>query len=148
MEKPVLFDFDSPEDAAMYGFPARYCRVVASRTHGDDAYVLLDTGPSGHPYLYGVFCSGHEGRWRGAGSGNGPAWETTDLDRQLGTPVVWGELPVPAGADRVRLEFQGDVVEEPVIEGMYLAAWWRVPCPEFDWPDVVGLRIDGGWTAV
>lgn len=33
--------FDSPQDAAMVGFPARYCRVVASCVEGDDAYVLL-----------------------------------------------------------------------------------------------------------
>jgi hypothetical protein len=36
--------FESPEDAAMFGFPAKYCRVVASRVEGDDAYVLLVAG--------------------------------------------------------------------------------------------------------
>jgi hypothetical protein len=34
---------DSAESAAMEGFPKAHCRVVASRTFGDDAYVLLDT---------------------------------------------------------------------------------------------------------
>ena len=48
--------FDSPEAAAMSTFPAEYCHVVAARTEGDDAYVLLDTGPPERPYLYRVNC--------------------------------------------------------------------------------------------
>ena len=40
----------------MSTFPAEYCHVVAARTEGDDAYVLLDTGPPERPYLYRVNC--------------------------------------------------------------------------------------------
>ena len=36
--------FETPEFAAMAGFPAMYCRVAASCRDGDDAYVVLDTG--------------------------------------------------------------------------------------------------------
>ena len=44
--------FDGPEHAAMLGLPMKYCRVVASRVNGDDAYVLLNTGSSEQPYLF------------------------------------------------------------------------------------------------
>jgi hypothetical protein len=49
---------DSPESAAMEGFPTAHCRVIASRTFEDDAHVLLDTGSPGQPYLYGSTASG------------------------------------------------------------------------------------------
>ena len=48
---------DSAESAAMEGFPKAHCRVVASRMFEDDAYVLLDTGSLGQPYLYGSRCA-------------------------------------------------------------------------------------------
>ena len=129
----------------MQTFPPKYCHVVAARSFGDDAYVLLDTGPTGQPYLYGIACSRHEGGWREDGGANGPGWGQTDPDSHLGTLVACGEAP--PGADQVRFEFEGTTAEEPVTEGAYLAAWWRVPCPEWDWPVLVGFRVAGRWTA-
>ena len=138
------FLFDTPEDAGMAGFPPTYCRVVASRSHGEDAYVLLDTGPPGQPYLYGINCSRHDGRWRGDSSGNGPGWSTVDPDARLGTLVVWDLAP--AGADAMRFEFEGTITEVPVTDVAYLAAWWRVPRPEFAWPTIADVRVGGRWT--
>ena len=43
--------YESPEQAAMVGFSAAHCRVVAALSCVDDAYVLLETGESEQPYL-------------------------------------------------------------------------------------------------
>jgi hypothetical protein len=137
--------FDSPEDAAMQGFPRENSRVVATRVKGDDAYVLLDTGPRGQPYLYGVYCSRHDGRWRGDSPANGPGWSQAGADPTLGTLVVWDLAP--AGTDRVRVEFAGGTVEEPVTDIAYLAVWWCVSDPQHDWPTVLAFRIHGQWIA-
>lgn len=134
--------FDSPEGAAMDGFPARYCRVIASRLQGDDAYVLLNTGSSEQPYLYGVNCRRENGRWFEGGSGNGPGWEQIGHDPDVGTLALWDDAP--ADADMVRIEFEGHVVDEPVIVRAYLVVWWRVPAPQ-DWPRVRAFRIAGRW---
>lgn len=136
--------FDSPESAAMDGFPPKYCRVVASRVNGDDAYVLLNTGSSGQPYLYGVNCRRQDGRWLEQGSGNAPwGWEQTGDDPDVGTLSVWGDAP--DGADMVKVEFEGRIFEDTVAEGAYLLVWWRVPCPEI-WPQETAFRIAGRWT--
>ncbi len=129
----------------MTGFPPEHCRVVEVRTDGDDAYVLLDTGPRGQPYLYGVSCKRQNGRWFDHGSANGPGWSQTDQAKRLGTLTAWGEAP--ADGDMVRFELNGHVVEEPVVEGAYLAAWWRQPesGPDAAWPDMVAFRIRGQW---
>lgn len=136
--------FDSPEDAATQGLPAERGRVVASRAEGDDAFVLLDTGPRGEPYLHGVYCSRHDGRWRGDSSGDGPGWSQAGPDPLLGTLVVWDLAP--EGADRVRVEFAGRTVEEPVTGIAYLVAWWRVPDPQSGWPTVSAIQVAGRWT--
>lgn len=146
MDGPPIRDesrFDTPEQAAMVA-PPNSCRVVASRAHGDDAYVLLDTGPAGQPYLYGVHCSRHRGGWIGGASANGPGWGQAGPDPRLGTLVAWGLAP--EGADAIRLEFAGAMVEVPITDIAYLAVWWRVPCPEFDWPTVEDTRVGGRWT--
>ena len=134
--------FDSPEDAARYGFPAE-CRIVATRMRGEAAYVLLDTGSAGQPYLYGVTCERREGRWSPGSSGNGPGWSQVGADKELGTLTMWGEAPV--GADRIRVEFEGDVHEETVSGGVYLAAWWNVPSRKESSARVSAFRIDGKW---
>jgi hypothetical protein len=135
--------FDSPQDAAMAGFPAKYCRVVASRVEGEDAYVLLDTGSDGRPYLYGVNCSKRDGGWLEGGSGNGPSWSQAGPDDLLGTLVIWGDAP--AEAEMVRAWFDGGAIEEPVNNGVYLAVWWRTRCPEESWPRVEAFRIGDVW---
>ncbi|HEY7476487.1 MAG TPA: hypothetical protein VH679_15810 [Vicinamibacterales bacterium] len=133
--------YDSPEAAAMEGFPAKYCHVVAIRVNGDEAYVLLDTGPAGRPYLYGVNCGRRGGRWFGGASGNGPSWSLSDERTGLGTLSVWDEAP-PA-ADRVRVEYDGQVIEEPVREGAYLVVFWNRPS-DFKHSSVA-FRINGEW---
>jgi hypothetical protein len=126
----------------MNGFPARYCRVVASRVHEDAAYVLLDTGSRGQSYLYGVNCVRRDGRWEEVASGNGPCWAQAGADPALGTLTLWGDAP--PGADRVRAEFGGQVVDEPISGGVYLVAWWNVPADS--WAHVGAFRIRGEWT--
>ena len=44
--------FPTPEAAAMDGFPTEHCRVLAVDADGDDAFVVLDTGPTEYRYLY------------------------------------------------------------------------------------------------
>jgi Ankyrin repeats (3 copies) len=134
--------FDSPESAALYGFPPEDCRVVAIRSAGDAAYVLMDTHASGRPYLYGVNCVREGTRWFDRASGNGPGWSQTDDDPDLGTLSLWHEAPI--GADMARVEFQGNVIDEPVKDGAFLVVWWRVP-PPHDWPRVTAFKIDGRW---
>src|SRR6476659_3920873 len=107
-----MMGHDSPESAALAGFPAAHCRVVESRAFGDDAYVLLDTGPAGHPYLYGCTCHRKDGRWFELSSGNGPGWAPASDDADAGMLTFWGDLP--AGVDMVRVDFDGTVSEEPV----------------------------------
>lgn len=134
--------FPTPEEAAMDGFPGTACRVVASAREGDDAYVLLDTGPEGHPYLYGGCVTREDGGWAEGTSGNGPGWSLTDAEHDLGTLTVWGEAP--EGAVRVRVGFRGEAREAPVANGVYLVAWWRVPYPD-EFPRVEAFRVDGRW---
>jgi len=134
--------FDSPEEAARYGFPAE-CRIVAMRKQGDAAYVLLDTGPAGRPYLYGVNCQRRDGSWSPGASGNGPGWSQVGADKELGTLTVWGDAP--AGAERVRVEVAGEVQEESVSGGAHLVAWWDVPYRKASSVRVLAFHIDGKW---
>lgn len=96
--------FDSPESAAMVGFPPKQCRVVASRVNGDNASVLLNTGSREQPYLYGINCRRENGRWFEGGSANGPGWEQTGHDPDVGTLSFWDDAPVDE--DMVRVEFE------------------------------------------
>lgn len=134
--------YDTPEEAAMSGFPAQACTVVAAAREGDDAYVLIDTGPSGHPYLYGV-CVAREGRgWAEGSSGNAPGWTLTGGDEDVGTLTEWGEAP--SNATRVRVAWNSETREAPVARGAYLVAWWRVPYSE-DSPRVKAFLVGGRW---
>lgn len=135
--------FATPEAAAMDGFPPAHCRVVASATQGDDGIVVLDTGAPGRPYLYAVAVWREAGRWSEGSSSNGLGWTLTDPDNDLGTLAAWDYAP--AGADRVRVAFRDEVRELPVADGTYLTAWWRVACPEDDWPRAVEFRVAGVW---
>jgi hypothetical protein len=134
--------FPTPEEAFMDGFPGTACRVVASAREGDDAYVVLDTGPDGHPYLYGG-CLRREGRgWTQGSDGNAPGWTLTDADHDLGTAVTRGAAP--RGTVRVRARFGEAVREAPVANGVYLVAWWRVPRPDQP-PRAEAFLVDGRW---
>jgi hypothetical protein len=132
----------SAESAAMEGFPKAHCRVIASRTFEDDAYVLLDTGSPGQPYVYGSTCYRRDGQWFEAGSSNAPGWAQTSHDPDLGTLSLWGDAP--AGIDAVRVEFDGSTWEEPVRHGGYLLVWWRVSAST-EWPRIVAVREHGAW---
>lgn len=134
--------FETPEAAALDGFPGAHCRVVAARISGDDAYVLLDAGEPGYPYLYGSCVAREDGGWREGTSSNGPGWTSTEEDGELGTLVDWDVAP--EGADQVRVSFRGETRIEPVANGVYLAAWWRVPS-DLAFPRVEAFRIRGRW---
>ena len=134
--------FDSPEEAALHTFSKGSCRVVATRVHGDAAYVLLDAGPAGKPYLYGVNCERQNGRWSERSSSNGPGWSRLGPDTSLGTLTIWGQAPPVLRADRARVEFEGEVREEPVTNGVYLSVWWNVPSPQPSrFPRVSGFLV-------
>jgi hypothetical protein len=135
--------YDSPESAAMEGFPPAHCRVVASRVSGDYAYVLLNTGSRSQPYLYGANCICEHGRWFEQGSSNSPGWQGADDPPYLGNLSFWGDAP--QGAHAVRVIFEDQTVEESVVDGAYLLVWWQVPRPS-EWPRVSAFRIDGVWT--
>lgn len=128
----------------MVGFPAKYCRVVASRVNGDDAYVLIETGSDGNSYLYGVSCIRRDGGWHEGASGNAGGWSPAGPDDDaLGTLTFWDEAP--RDADMVRIVFGGETVEEPVVDGAYLAVWWRTPFPNGRGPRIEAFRINGEW---
>jgi hypothetical protein len=133
---------DSPEQAAMVGFPAAHCRVIASQSFEDDAYVLLDTGSPGQPYLYGANCYRKDGKWFESGSSDASGWAQTSHDPDLGTLSFWGDAP--ASVDSVRVEFGNTLVDAPIHQGAYFLVWWRVPNPS-EWPDIVAIREDGTW---
>jgi hypothetical protein len=138
-----LEHFDSPEAAILSGFPPGAVRIVASRANGDDAYVLLDTRPDGPPYLYGVEVRREPDGWIEGGSSNTSGWRLTEPEAELGSLVEWDEAPI--GADRVRVALGADVHEEPIENGAFLTAWWRVPSPDTLSPRTVAFRIDGRW---
>src|SRR5262245_58436811 len=132
---------ETPEAAAMAGFPPSNCRVVASDVNGDHAYVLLDVGSPGQPYLYGSNCVRSGAEWIEANSGNGGGWSLTDEQTGLGTWCVWDD--VPPDADLVRVEFDGRVSEHPVRDGFYFVVWWNQPITIE--PAVMAIRVRGEW---
>jgi hypothetical protein len=103
--------------------------------------VLLDTGPVGHRYLYGVSLSRHEGRWRETSSSNGAGWSSSSTDGALGTWSLWAEAP--EGADRIRVTDAGQVSEHPVEEGLYLIVLFKRPARPA--PAIAAFRIAGAW---
>jgi hypothetical protein len=141
--------FDTPEDVAMLGFPPHLCRVIGTRVNGDHAFVLLDTGSPGRPYLYGQHCRRRNGLWEDAGSGNAPDWQRTDEVTDVGVLTFWGEAP--AGADAVRVALGAATVEAPVVHGAWLVVWWSQPPPppppppNDGWPSVQSYRICASW---
>jgi len=139
--------YPTPEAAAMQGFPAAHCRVLAVAVDGDDAFVVLDTGPAQYRYLYGGTVKRIGGGWHPGIDGNGGAvgWTLTDDARELGVVAFWDEAP--PGADAVRVAWGSEEREAPVRSGVYLVTWWRAPNPAGPWPRVAAFRIGGRWVA-
>jgi len=139
----------SPETVAMMGFPEASCRVLHCQTTGDDAYVLLNTGSSAQPYLYGISCFRENGRWFEAGGGNGPGWSASRANPGLGLLTFWDS--VSADVDAVRVQYADTEIEAPVVDRTFFLIWPDVPSPDDHrlppaaWPRVVGIRKNGEW---
>jgi hypothetical protein len=132
--------FDTLAEALRASFPTDSCRLLAVREHGDAAVALFDTRPTGEPYLYEVHYMRENGRWSEGSSGNGSGWHRLHPDSESGVVTVWEESPL--GADRVRAELQGRVVEEEVVNGVYFLVWWDVPLSD---AQVTAFRVNGEW---
>lgn len=140
--------FPTPEAAAMQGFPAAYCRVLAVDVDGDDGFVMLDTGPAEYRYLYGGTVKRMAGGWCGGAdsNGGGVGWTLTDWDHHIGVVHLCDEAP--PGADVVRVSWRGEEREVPVRNGVYLVTWWREPNSEGDMPRVTEFRVGSRWIEV
>ena len=136
----MIPEFATLDEAVGASFPAQSTRIIAVREHGDAAVALFDTRPSAEAYLYEVHYQRQSGRWSEGSSSNGAGWHRLDPDSDLGVETVWGEAP--AGADRVRGEFDGQVLEEDVVNGAYLLAWWDVPSSD---ATVTAFRVNSEW---
>ena len=136
------FAADSPEFAALSGFPAHAGRVVATDRVDGSAYVLIIRA-EGPPYLYGVNLERIDGRWVVTSSGNGPGWSRTSLLQDLGTLTLWGEAP--ADAEWARASYKDELIETVLDGNVYLFTWWDVPCPKARWPRVEAFLIAGTW---
>ena len=137
--------FPTPEAAAMDGFPAEHCRVLAVDADGDDAFVVLDTGPTEYRYLYSGTVERVGDGWIGGidSNGGGVRWTRTDEEREVGVVVLTDEAP--PGSDAVRASWRGHERESLVRNGVYLLTWWQEPFPEDSWPKTVAFRIAGRW---
>jgi hypothetical protein len=129
----------------MLGFPPEHCRVLAIDVDGNDAFVVLDTGPAEYRYLYcGTVRRTGDG-WSGGtdSNGGGVCWTRTDDARDLGVIALSDEAP--SDSDAVRVSWRGRERESLVRNGVYLVTWWRELFPEGAWPAVVAFRIAGRW---
>jgi hypothetical protein len=54
--------------------------------------------------------------------------------------TVWEESP--PGADRVRAQLDGVVLEDEVVNGVYFLVWWDVPLSD---AQVTAFRANGEW---
>ncbi len=136
----MIPEFATLDEVVRASFPLDSCRIVAVHEHGDAAVALFDTRPSTEPYLYEVHYQRDNGRWSEGSSSNGAGWQRLKSDSGLGVVTAWGEAP--AGADQVRAELGGHVVEEVVASGVYFVVWWDVPASE---PQVSAFRVNGEW---
>ena len=136
----MIPEFATLGEAVRTSFPLDSCRIVAVHEHGDAAVALFDTRPSAEPYLYEVHYQRENGRWSEGSSSNGAGWQRLKPDSDLGVVTTWGEAP--AGADQVRAELEGHVLEEAVVSGLYFLVWWDVPAAD---PQVSAFRVNGEW---
>ena len=137
---PVISEFETLAEAIRASFPPDSCRLLAVREHGNVAVALFDTRPTAEPYLYEVYYDRTDGRWSEGSSGNGPGWHALDPSSGIGVATIWQEAP--PGADRVRADLDGRVLEEEVHNGMCFLVWWEVPLSS---PQVTAYRVKGEW---
>ena len=133
-------EFATLDEAVRASFPVESTRIVAVREHGDAAVALFDTRPSAEPYLYEVHYQREHGRWSEGSSSNGAGWHRLHTDSERGVETVWGEAP--SGADRVRGERDGKVLENDVVNGAYLLVWWDVASSD---ASVTAFRVKVQW---
>jgi hypothetical protein len=140
--------FPTPEDAAMDGFPAAHCKVLAVDVDGQDGFVVLDTGPIQYRYLYSGTVKRTSDGWQSwsDSNGGGMRWSATDLEAEIGVVAVCDEAPPDANAARV--EWRREVRETPKRNGVYLVTWFREPFPEAPWPRVTAFHTSEGWRSV
>ena len=136
----MIPEFATLDEVVRASFPVDSTRIVAIREHGSAAVALFDTRPSAEPYLYEVHYQRGNGRWSEGSSSNGCGWHLLDPNAELGVVTAWGEAP--SGADRVRAELEGRVLEEAVVAGIYLLVWWDVPCSA---ARVTAFRVQSEW---
>ena len=136
----MIPEFATLGEAVRTSFPLDSCRIVAVHEHGDAAVALFDTRPSAEPYLYEGHYQRENGRWSEGSSSNGAGWQRLKPDSELGVVTAWGEAP--AGADQVRAELEGHVLEEAVVSGVYFVVWWDVLASD---PQVSAFRVNGEW---
>src|SRR6266550_6906662 len=140
----MIAEFSTLDEAVRSSFPMEFTRVVAVREHGDFAVALFDTRPSAaDPYLYEVHYQRENGRWSEGSSSNGCGWHRCSLESDLGVGTTWGYAR--AGIDRVRGELEGAVVEDAVVNGIYLLVCWDAP--EAESPHVTAFRVSGEWVS-
>jgi hypothetical protein len=107
---------DSPDRAAMAGFPEAHCRVIACQSFKDDAYVLLNTSAPEQPDLYGVNCYRKDGEWFESGSGDVSGWEQRSHDPDLARfrfGVTLQRVSILCGSSLTARLSKGRFVREP-----------------------------------
>jgi hypothetical protein len=134
---------DSLADVARVTLVPGCNQIVAIREHGEEGYALFDNSDN-HNFLIGVAYRRTEDGWAVEQMASGSGWSHVRPDHGTGTMSSWGSAP--PGADRVRVEFQGEIREDDVTNGVYFLIWWRAPRSERE-PFVTAFRIDGQWIA-
>jgi hypothetical protein len=114
----------------MVGFPPSQVRVVATRTHGRFAVVLMETndGPPFEPYQ--VVCMREDDGWIEGPGINGPGWTMTD--EGWGVVTHW-DIDMATGRILVTTPPEGFPADPPED---VLFCIWDVPEDEIpDWPE-------------
>lgn len=134
---------DALAQAVGEGVPPRFVRVADAdlSDDGDAAVVLVVLNPNEDPYPRLSFCEHVGGVWR----------ELAEADPTLpavnwaaGRWVAYAGGSAPAGASVVSVRHGDETRERPVVDGLYVAAFWASPGGSEDDPpnppDVIAWR--------